>query len=296
MQRSMALVLLSASALHLSCASSNPAVAPESCQALAVRDGETFAELVGRGPQVGEVCLRYHRATAEVSWAMTPRQAAPILTITRAALELREGDGLVGAWYGPCGGEPPLRGEVSPEATHYMVRFMTLRRPAEVQLRVGPNVSSVDLMFALETMSEFGHRVFLDPRPVAEIPACQLVQVIEPNADAQPQRISDPRLDAVVSPRLPLIQSCFRRTVRPLPCSSLVRRVDLGIDARGAVVDATVADHTLGTPDVDACVDAAIWDLVFPPTPDGRPQRGTLRFQNCEQNPGAAPTLELSDK
>ena len=60
------------------------------------------------------------------------------------------------------------------------------------------------------------------------------------------------------------------------------------------VSDAVIADHTLGTPDVDACVGAALWDLVFPPSRRGAPRRATLRFQNCEATPGAAPGLELS--
>lgn len=275
------------------CATPQPAAAPRRCLELEVEDGEAFAQLSRRGPEAGRVCLRYHRAKAQVAWAVTPREAAPVLTIGRSALELREEGRLVGAWYGPCGPQMPVRGEVSPEATHYMLRFMTLRRPAAVQVRVGARVSSVDLMFALETMREFGHTVYLDPRPVDAAPACRALAIADPNAaEAPPARLDAAALSAVVGPRLPLIQSCFRRTVRPLPCSSLVRRVDLGVDARGTVVDAAVADHTFGTPDVDACVDAAIWDLVFPPPPDGRGRRGTLKFQNCEQTPGATPTLD----
>lgn len=284
-------------ALAAGCAA--PAVAPQGrcAREAAIQDGDAFETVAARAPEAGPLCLRYHRATAEVSWAVAPRVPAPVLTVTRSSIELHEDGKLVGAWYGACQGTPALRATVSPEATHYMIRYLALRRPPSVEVRVGAKVSAVDLMFALETMTDFGHHVFLNPRPITELPACLAPEAELAMASTEaPVALDDRLLGAVAQPRLPLLRSCFRRTVRPLPCSSLVRRVDLQLDGRGMVVDATVADHTFGTPEVDACVGAAIWDLVFPPTPDGQPRQATLRFQNCERAVRGCPDLDIDDK
>lgn len=280
--------------LGLSCARA-PAPGPQEprCAALEVQDAEVFSQLSPRAPGSGALCLRYHRARAEVAWGLTPRVQAPVLTITKTALELREAGRLVGAWYGPCAGEPALRGEVSSEATHYMVRYLALRGDEAVQLQVGAHVQTVDLMFAIETMREFGHEIYLDPRPIVEVPACAAQEIREVELHSNPEPEVTPMdpgvLEAVVSPRLPMLQSCFRRTVRPLPCSSLVRSIELLVDPRGMVAQAAVADHTFGAPGVDGCVSAAVWDLVFPPPPRGRPVQAKLQFHNCEAATPAAP-------
>lgn len=291
--------LLLVALLTSSCVATQDVPAPPACPELSVLDGESFAGLVARTPDPGRLCLRYHRARAEVSWALAPAEEVTRFSITRTALELHEGDRLIGAWYGPCAKEAALRDEVSPEATHYMVRYLTLRRPAAVEVHVGAGIASIDLMFALETMREFGHKVYLNPRPLTEVPACSAQRVRDLSPPAPPsmalQDTIDPNLlDAIVSPRVPILQSCFRRTLRPMPCSSLVRRIDLDIDAQGMISDATVAEHTFGTPSVDACVGAAIWDMVFPPPTESQPKKATLRFQNCEQTPGASPSLDFS--
>ncbi len=281
-------------------ACATPATAPQdsSCPTLAVQEGETFAQLAPRHPDSGPLCLRYHRARAEVSWGISPRTPTALLKITTRALELLVDGKLVGAWYGPCDPQSGLRSEVSTEATHYMVRHLALRRLSAVQVRVGAGVSSVDLMFALETLRDFGHAVFLHPQPLTAVPACEAKAVREVRLGADTSstepRIEAALLDAVVSPRLPLLQSCFRRTVRPLPCSSLVRRIDLTVDPRGMISTAAVADHTFGAPAVDACVGAAVWDLVFPPPADGQAMQGSLRFQNCEDPTGTSPLLDFS--
>lgn len=281
-------------------ACATPAQVPSdtSCSTLEVQDGETFAQLGPRHPESGPLCLRYHRARAEVSWGISPRTKTALFKITTRALELRVDGKLVGAWYGPCDAQSGLRSEVSTEATHYMVRHLALRRLSSVQVRVGAGVSSVDLMFALETLNDFGHAVYLHPQPLTEVPACTAkavreVQLGQEASAAQP-RVEPALLDAVVSPRLPLLQSCFRRTVRPLACSSLVRRIDLTVDRHGMISKAAVADHTFGAPAVDACVGAAVWDLVFPAPADGQPAQGSLRFQNCEDPKGASPMLDFS--
>ncbi len=291
--------LLLLALLSSSCVTTQVPSAPPACPELSVLDGESFAGLVARAPDPGRLCLRYHRARAEVSWALAPAQKVTRFTITRSALELHEGDRLVGAWYGPCAKEAVLRAEVSPEATHYMVRYLTLRRPAAVEVHVGAGIASIDLMFALETMKDFGHQVYLNPRPVTELPACRAQRVRDLSPEAPPSMalrdtIDARLLDAIVSPRVPMLQSCFRRTLRPLPCSSLVRHIDIDINPQGMISDATVLEHTFGTPSVDACVGAAIWEIVFPPPAQGQPTKGTLRFQNCEQTPGASPSLDFA--
>jgi len=90
--------------------------------------------------------------------------------------------------------------------------------------------------------------------------------------------LSAARIQASIKTGLDRIKRCWESDLRPCPALHAKVAIRFVIDPRGAVRCADVAQGGSASPELEACVLAAVRALRFPAAPDGRPVTVTYPF------------------